>query len=71
MKFERENYWQMLIGLHNSPMVAGVVGSSKFVYDIWGDIVNTASRMESNNQAFKINLSGRTYQLLANAFNCN
>ena len=64
-------YWQMRIGLHTGPVVAGVVGTSKFAYDIWGDTVNTASRMESNSKAFKINLSGHTYQLLQDEFNFN
>jgi class 3 adenylate cyclase len=51
-------------------VVAGVVGTKKFAYDIWGDTVNIASRMESNSEAGKINLSHHTYQIVKNDFEC-
>jgi class 3 adenylate cyclase len=53
--------WPVRIGLHSGPVVAGVVGEKKFAYDIWGDTVNLASRMESNGEAGRLNISGVTY----------
>lgn len=56
------------IGIHTGPLVAGVVGDKKFAYDIWGDTVNIASRMESAAEAGRINISTTTYELLKNDF---
>ena len=50
------------IGIHTGPVVAGIVGVKKFSYDIWGDTVNTASRMESSGEAGRVNISEATYQ---------
>lgn len=56
------------IGIHTGPIVAGVVGKHKFAYDIWGDAVNTAARMEQNSEAGKINVSADTFELVKNDF---
>ncbi|MBI3501377.1 MAG: tetratricopeptide repeat protein [Bacteroidetes bacterium] len=61
---EQNNKWQLRIGIHSGAVTAGVVGDKKFAYDIWGDTVNVASRMESSGEAGKINISGATYQIL-------
>ena len=63
--------FDLRIGIHTGPVVAGIVGIKKFAYDIWGDTVNIASRMESSGEAGKINISGATYELVMDRFNCS
>lgn len=63
-------YWDIRLGIHSGPMVAGVVGEKKFAYDIWGDTVNTAARLESSGTPGKINISGSTYTALSAYFDC-
>ncbi len=58
------------IGINTGPVVAGVVGTRKFAYDIWGDTVNVAARMESNSKPGKINISEYTYELIKDDFSC-
>jgi class 3 adenylate cyclase len=58
------------IGIHSGPVVAGIVGKKKFAYDIWGDTVNLTARMEQNSQAGRINISENTYRLVKNKFRC-
>ncbi|MFT3907997.1 MAG: adenylate/guanylate cyclase domain-containing protein [Ferruginibacter sp.] len=62
--------FEIRIGIHTGPVVAGIVGVKKYAYDIWGDTVNLAARMEQNSEAGKINISGATYELVKNKFNC-
>lgn len=69
-KYKAENeaqnkaVFQMRVGIHTGPVVAGIVGVKKFQYDIWGDTVNTASRMESSGAVGKVNISATTYEIL-------
>ena len=56
--------FKMRLGIHTGPVVAGIVGVKKFQYDIWGDTVNTASRIESNGAVEKVNISQDTYELV-------
>lgn len=62
--------FEIRLGINTGPVVAGVVGTKKFAYDIWGDTVNIASRMESNSESGKINISENTYELIKDQFNC-
>jgi adenylate cyclase len=61
---------EIRIGIHTGPVVAGIVGVKKFAYDIWGDTVNIASRIENAGEIGKINISGVTYELVKSKFDC-
>ena len=65
-----QTFWETRIGIHTGPIIAGVVGRKKFAYDIWGDTVNTASRMESSGVRGKVNISQDTYELIKDQFQC-
>ncbi len=62
--------WELRIGIHTGPIVAGVVTKKKYAYDIWGSTVNTASRMESNGEPGKVNISAATYALMKEYYLC-
>ena len=62
--------FKVRVGVNSGSIVAGIVGTKKFAYDIWGDTVNIASRMESNSETGKINISENTYQLVKEQFSC-
>lgn len=64
LKSQGESSFRMRVGIHNGPVVAGVVGEKKFQYDIWGDAVNTAARMETSGEIDKVNVSEDVFQLL-------
>lgn len=67
---ENECKFEVRIGLNSGPVIAGIVGLKKYVYDIWGDTVNTASRLESSSIPGKINISETTYQQIKHKFPC-
>ena len=62
--------FEIRLGIHSGSVVAGIVGVRKFAYDIWGDTVNTAARMEQHSEAGKINISQATYDLVKDKFSC-
>ncbi|MCB9044963.1 MAG: tetratricopeptide repeat protein [Chitinophagales bacterium] len=62
--------FEIRIGIHSGEVVAGIVGIKKFAYDIWGDTVNTAARMEQNSEPGKINISHTTYELVKDKIDC-
>lgn len=63
--------WRMRVGIHTGTIVAGVVGKKKFAYDLFGDTINTASRIESASKAGEINISSTTHELVQNKFKCH
>ena len=62
--------WRARIGIHTGPVIAGVVGKKRFAYDIWGDSVNIASRMEASGQPGEINISASTFNLIKDVYDC-
>ncbi|MBC8009443.1 MAG: hypothetical protein H7067_05035, partial [Burkholderiales bacterium] len=60
--------WQIRVGLHSGPLVAGIIGTRKFSYDVWGDTVNIASRLESHGQPGEIQVSTAVHATLASTF---
>lgn len=73
-KVEKEKaggiFFEIRIGIHTGPLIAGIVGLRKFAYDIWGDTVNVAARMEQHGEEGKINISGTTYELVKDKVSC-
>lgn len=65
-----EPLWELRLGINSGSLIAGVVGKKKFAYDIWGDTVNVAARIESASEAGKINVSGSTYEYIKRYFDC-
>lgn len=65
-----QNIWEIRIGIDTGPVIAGVIGRNKLSYDIWGTTVNTTSRMESSGEPGQINISGNTYMLVSDYFDC-
>lgn len=62
--------WQLRVGIHTGPVVAGVVGLKKYAYDIWGSTVNIANRLESSGEIGRVNISSTTYELVKETFRC-
>lgn len=65
---EGRTFFELRVGIHSGPVVAGIIGINKFSYDIWGDTVNTAARMQSSGEVGKVNVSGSTYALIKDRY---
>ncbi len=69
-KSQGQKGFEARVGIHTGPVVAGIVGSKKFAYDIWGDTVNTAARMESSGEVGEVNISQSTFLLVKDQYHC-
>jgi class 3 adenylate cyclase len=67
---EGEDIWRVRLGIHTGDLVAGIIGKVKFAYDVWGDSVNLASRMESTGEVGKVHITETTYDLVKDFFEC-
>lgn len=67
---QNKSFFEIRVGVHTGSVVSGIVGSKKFAYDIWGDTVNLAARMESKSEVGKINISKTTYEQVKDSFHC-
>ncbi len=67
---DNPRFWQIRVGVHTGHLIAGVIGRKKFIYDVWGDTVNTASRLEAAGEPGRINTSAATYDLIKKKFTC-
>ncbi|MCF8252953.1 MAG: hypothetical protein K9H61_07535 [Bacteroidia bacterium] len=70
-RLSEKPYFEIRMGINSGPVIAGIVGVKKYAYDIWGDTVNTAARMEQNCEPGKINISGSTHELVKNKVTCS
>ncbi|MFC1851542.1 adenylate/guanylate cyclase domain-containing protein [candidate division CSSED10-310 bacterium] len=62
--------WEIRIGIHSGQLIAGIIGNFRFAYDVWGDTVNVASRMERSGVSGRVNISRSTYDLIKDLFDC-
>lgn len=69
-ELKKQDFWSMRLGIHTGPVIAGAVGKNKLTYDIWGDTVNIASRIESMGEIGRVNISKDTYELVKDYFDC-
>ncbi len=69
-KLDESDRWYLRIGIHTGEVTAGVIGLKRFAYDIWGDTVNVASRVETSGEPGKVNISGQTYEQIKEFFDC-
>ena len=70
IKNKEEEPWELRIGLHTGDVIAGVIGTKRIAYDIWGNTVNVANRMEMSGEVGKVNISGTTYEYIKPYFDC-
>ena len=68
---KQQPFWEIRLGIHSGPLLAGVIGKKKFSYDVWGDTVNIAARLESSSLPGCINISKSTYELVKDFFDCD